>query len=56
MPAKNPAQQRLMGLALSHKRGKSKKKPSAKIRKLMHSMSLKQLEDFASKPKKGFRT
>lgn len=54
MPAKSPAQQRLMGMALAHERGEAKKKPSAKVKKIMHSMTLKELEEYARKPQKGY--
>lgn len=49
MPAKSEKQRRLMGMALSAKRGKSKN-PMAK--KLASQMSEKQLEEFATKKKK----
>jgi hypothetical protein len=50
MPATSEKQRRLMGMALAAKRGQQKAK-SAKVNKLMRSMTLTQLEDFASKPK-----
>lgn len=56
MPAASPEQQRIMGLALSYKRGKAKKKPSKKVKKILHSMSLGELEKMARKPKKGYAT
>jgi hypothetical protein len=51
MPSKTPKQRRLMGAALSVKRGESKGFPEAK--KVAGSMTEKQLEDFARKPKKS---
>jgi len=45
-----------MGMALSYKRGEGKKKPSKKVKKILHSMSLEQLEEMAKKPKKGYST
>jgi hypothetical protein len=48
MPATSKPQQRLMGIALRAKR-EHKKNASAKVQKLMRSMSLKQLEEFAKK-------
>jgi len=50
MPAKSEKQRRLMGAALSYKRGESKH-PTAEAKKVAKSMSEEQLEDFASKPK-----
>jgi len=52
MPSKSKTQQRLMGLALSYKRGKKKLKdlpPSLdrKIKKISKSMTDDQLSDFA---------
>ena len=49
MPSKTPKQQRLMGAALSAKRG-GKSFPEAQ--KIAGQMTEKQLEDFARKPKK----
>jgi len=49
MPAKSASQRRLMGAALSAKRG-GKTFPEA--RKVASQMSEKQLEDFARKKKK----
>ncbi len=51
MPAKSEKQRRLMGAALSYKRGENKH-PSDEAKKVAGSMSEEQLEDFASKPKK----
>jgi hypothetical protein len=51
MPPKTPKQQRLMGAALSAKRG-AKAFPEA--RKVAKGMTEKQLEDFARKPKGGY--
>ena len=54
MPAKSAAQQKAAGAALSAKRGdtpKSKLKGAAK--EMEHSMSEKQLEDFAHTKRKG---
>jgi len=50
MPAKSEKQRRLMGAALAYKRGESKN-VSEEIKKVANSMSEKELEDFASKPK-----
>jgi hypothetical protein len=50
MPSKTPKQRRLMGAALSVKRGESKGFPEA--RKVAGSMSEEQLKDFATKKKK----
>ncbi|MCD7973227.1 MAG: DUF3008 family protein [Candidatus Azobacteroides sp.] len=55
MPSRSEKQRRLMGAALSYKRGENKH-PSAEIKKVADSMSEKDLEDYASKPvgkKKG---
>lgn len=49
MPAKSEKQRRLMGAALSYKRGENKH-PSDEVKKVAGSMSEEQLEDFASKP------
>jgi len=49
MPAKSEKQRRLMGAALSYKRGENKH-PSEEIKKVASSMTEEQLEDFASKP------
>jgi len=49
MPAKSEKQRRLMGAALSYKRGENKH-PSSEVKKVAESMSEEQLEDFASKP------
>jgi hypothetical protein len=51
MPPRTPKQQRLMGAALSAKRG-GKAFPEA--RKVAGQMSEKQLEEFATKPKGGY--
>lgn len=50
MPAKSEKQRKLMGAALSYKRGENKN-ASAEIKKVANSMTEKELEDFASKPK-----
>lgn len=50
MPAKSEKQRKLMGAALSYKRGENKK-PSDEIKKVANSMTESQLEDMASKPK-----
>ncbi len=50
MPAKSEKQRRLMGAALAYKRGESHTS-SAEIKKVADSMTEKELEDFASKPK-----
>ncbi|MCC8174056.1 MAG: DUF3008 family protein [Odoribacter sp.] len=49
MPAKSESQRRLMGAALSYKRGNTKN-VSKEIKKVSKSMSEKELEDYASKP------
>ena len=49
MPAKSEKQRRLMGAALSYKRGENNK-PSEEIKKVAKSMTEDQLEDMASKP------
>ncbi|WP_081852588.1 DUF3008 family protein [Prevotella sp. 10(H)] len=49
MPAKSEKQRRLMGAALSYKRGENKK-PSEEVKKVADGMSENQLEDMASKP------
>jgi uncharacterized protein DUF3008 len=51
MPAKSGKQQRLMGMALSVKRGQQKA-PSKKVAKVAKSMTTKELRKMASKPKK----
>lgn len=49
MPAKSEKQRRLMGAALSYKRGENKT-ASAEVKKVADGMTEKELEDFASKP------
>jgi len=49
MPAKSEKQRRLMGAALSYKRGENKN-ASEEIKKVASSMTEEELEDFASKP------
>jgi len=49
MPARSEKQRRLMGAALSYKRGENKK-PSEEVKKVAGDMTEKQLEDMASKP------
>jgi hypothetical protein len=49
MPAKSEKQRKLMGMALSAKRGKSK---NPKAKKIASQMSEKELEDFATKRKR----
>lgn len=49
MPAKTEKQRRLMGAALAYKRGENKN-ASEEIKKVAESMTVKQLEEFASKP------
>lgn len=52
--AASPAQQRLMGAALAAKRGEAK--PASKqIAEVAKGMSEKQLKEFATKPKGGYR-
>ena len=50
MPAKSEKQRKLMGAALSYKRGENKH-PSDEVKKVADGMSETQLEDMASKPK-----
>ncbi|MCD8103199.1 MAG: DUF3008 family protein [Alistipes sp.] len=50
MPAKSEKQRRLMGAALSYKRGENKH-PSEKIKEVADHMTEKELEDFAKKPR-----
>lgn len=52
MPSHSAKQQKLMGAALSAKRG-NKSFPAAK--EVAKGMSEKQLEDFAKKPRGGFK-
>jgi len=55
MPAKSEKQRRLMGAALSYKRGENKN-TSEEVKKVAKGMTENQLEDMASKPtekKKG---
>lgn len=56
MPAKSESQRKLMGFALSAKRGTAKNAP-ASIKKLAKSMTEKELSKYASKkkssPKRG---
>jgi len=47
MPAKSKAQQAIMGMALAYKRGETVD-ASTEVKELADSMSLKDLEDFAS--------
>lgn len=47
MPAKSKAQQAIMGMALAYKRGETTD-ASTEVKELADSMSLKDLEDFAS--------
>lgn len=49
MPAKSEKQRKLMGAALSYKRGESKN-TSDEVKKVASGMTEKQLEDMASKP------
>ena len=49
MPAKSEKQRRLMGAALSYKRGENKH-PSEDVKKVADGMTEKQLEEYASKP------
>lgn len=51
MPAKSEKQRRLMGAAWAYKRGENEN-ASDEIKKVANSMTEKELEDFASKPKK----
>ncbi len=49
MPAKSEKQRKLMGAALSYKRGENKH-PSDEVKKVADGMTEKELEDYASKP------
>jgi len=51
MPARSEAQQRLMGMALSAKRGKGHY--GGKVKEIANSMTLKQLHDFAATKHEG---
>ena len=54
MPAKSAAQQKAAGAALSAKRGETpKSKLKGASKDMYESMSEKQLDDFASTPRKG---
>ncbi len=53
MPATSEKQRRLFGVALSAKRGKTKR-ASGKAKQLASRLSTKQLEDFARKPAGGY--
>ena len=54
MPAKSAAQQKAAGAALSAKRGETpKSKLKGASKDMYESMSDKQLDDFASTPRKG---
>ena len=54
MPARSKAQQKAAGAALSAKRGEQpKSKLKGASRQMVKSMSEKQLEEFASGPRKG---
>ncbi len=54
MPAKSAAQQKAAGAALAAKRGDTpKSKLKGASRKMEHSMSEEQLEDFAHTKRKG---
>lgn len=53
MPAKSQAQQKAMAIAEQVKKGKIKAKPGSPSAKMAKSMSIKQLNDFASTPRKG---
>lgn len=52
MPAKSENQRKLMGFALSVKRGTAKNAPAA-IKKVAKGMTEKELSKYASKPKSG---
>jgi hypothetical protein len=52
MPARSQKQQRFMGMVEAAKEGKLKN-PSPAIEKAAHSMTTKQVDDFASTPRKG---
>lgn len=51
MPAKSEKQRRLMGAALAYKRGENPH-ASEEVRRVAESMTEKELEEFAKKPKK----
>lgn len=51
--AKSKAQQRLMGMAYAYKKGEYDGEPSQEVKDLANSMSLKDLEDYASTKHKG---
>lgn len=55
MPAKSEKQRRLMGAALSYKRGENKH-PSGEVKQVAESMTEKQLADMAKKPRGGKKT
>ncbi|MCD7963630.1 MAG: DUF3008 family protein [Rikenellaceae bacterium] len=55
MPAKSEKQRRLMGAALSYKRGENSH-ASSKIKEVANGMTEKQLEDYAKKPKGSKKT
>lgn len=50
MPAKSEKQRKFMGAALAYKRGENEN-VSDEVKKAANSMTEKELEDFASKPK-----
>jgi len=57
MPAKSQQQQKIMGLALAYKRGDvPASKVSDKVKELAKSMTLKELEKYASTKHKGLPT
>lgn len=53
MPAKSKAQQQAMAIAEQVKKGNMKAKPGTPSAKMAKSMNMKQLNDFASTPRKG---
>lgn len=53
MPAKSKAQQQAMAIAEQVKKGKIKAKAGTPSAKMAKSMSIKQLNDFASTQRKG---
>lgn len=53
MPSVSERQRKAMGAALAAKRGTSKAKKGSASARMAASMSERQLEDFAKKPKKN---
>lgn len=53
MPAKSQAQQKLMGMADSYKKGTLKGPVSSEVKKVATSMTRKQIREFASTSRSG---